>query len=151
MIVTFCGHSDFYENCLIKSKMMTVLETYVKDVNTDFYLGGYGFFDSFAYSCTKEYQKTHPNTSLIFVTPYISLEYQQTHLKQRLETYDSILYPGFEDKHPKFAISYRNKYMIESADLVVSYIEHTWGGAYQSYLYALRKRKHVINLADDGL
>ena len=37
--------------------------------------------------------------------------------------------------------------MVEQADLVIVYLEHTWGGAYQAYEYAKRKGKVIINLA----
>ncbi len=60
--------------------------------------------------------------------------------------YDSVVYPGIEDKPPKFAITYRNRYMIDKADLVIAYINHEWGGAYKTYSYAKRKGKRIINL-----
>ena len=41
-----------------------------------------------------------------------------------------------------------DKWMIEKADLVVAYITHDWGGAYQSYRHAKRKGKKIENLAE---
>ena len=37
--------------------------------------------------------------------------------------------------------------MVEKADYVVAYVEHSWGGAYQAYKYAKGKGKSVYNLA----
>jgi hypothetical protein len=36
--------------------------------------------------------------------------------------------------------------MIDSADIVIAYIDHAWGGAYKTYSYAKRKKKRIINL-----
>ena len=60
--------------------------------------------------------------------------------------YDAIVYPEIEDKPLKFAISYRNKWMAEQADLVIAYVNHNSGGAWQTYQHAKRKKKTIINL-----
>lgn len=97
--------------------------------------------------CGKKYQKTHPNISLAFVIPYLTIEYQKKHLLEKEKIYDTIIYPPIEDKPLKFAISYRNRYMMEKADIVIAYVTHSWGGAYQSYQHAKRKGKIIFNLA----
>ena len=61
--------------------------------------------------------------------------------------YDSILYPEIEDKPKRYAITYRNKYMVEKADYVVAYVSHDWGDAYTAYKHAKRKGKEIFNLA----
>ncbi len=55
--------------------------------------------------------------------------------------YDTIVYPEIESKPIRLAITYRNKWMIENADYVVAYVNHNWGGAYRSYVYAKNSRK----------
>ena len=110
------------------------------------YLGGYGDFDRFAYECCKKYKEKHPNTSLVFITPYMTVEYQRNHLEYQKTRYDAIIYPEIENKLPRFAISYRNKWMVEKADFVVVYIDHDWGGAYTTYKHAKRKGKFICNL-----
>lgn len=147
MIITFVGHSDFIETVEAEKKILLFLEKTVGDKGAEMYLGEYGKFDEFAYDCCKKYKETHPKVSLIFVTPYLTEEYQKNHLKYQKERFDGIIYPEIEDKPLKFAISYRNKWMIEKADYVVCYIEREWGGAYKTYLYAQRKKKNVYNVA----
>ena len=44
-------------------------------------------------------------------------------------------------------IAYRNKYMVEKADVVIAYVMHDFGGAYATYTYAKRKGKAIFNLA----
>lgn len=34
-----------------------------------------------------------------------------------------------ENVHPRYAISWRNKWMIRESDMVIAYITHSWGGA----------------------
>ena len=148
MIVTFCGHSHFASTLLQKQRLLALLEEQVGNMQADFYLGGYGGFDEFAYMCSKQYKETHPEIALVFVTPYLTESYERNHLRDAEKRYDAVLYPEIEDKPRRFAISYRNKYMVEKADIVIAYIDHSWGGAYQTYLHAKRKGKVVFNLAE---
>lgn len=144
MIITFCGHSDFSPSIAMEEKLLAILETNVGEEKTDFYLGGYGNFDSFAFKMGKIYQRTHPNVSLVYVTPYFC----DPHLKEKAQAYDSILYPPLENVPPKFAISHRNKYMVENSDLVIAFISRKHGGAYQTYAHAQKKGRTIVNLAE---
>ena len=99
-------------------------------------------FFKFAYSCCKKYKQTNASISLVFVTPYIKVD------PIICQNYDSILYPGLEDKMPRYAITYRNRFMVDKADLIIAYIDHEWGGAYNTYKYAKKKGKRIINLAE---
>ncbi len=150
MIVTFCGHSQYTASGEDEQKILSLLSEIIGDHHAELYLGGYGSFDSFARKCGKKYQETHPNTRLIFVTPYITIDYQKNHLDYQKNLYDEILYPSLEDKPLKFAISYRNKWMVERADYVIAYITHDWGGAYQTYKHAQRKKKPIFNISGKG-
>ena len=116
MVVAFCGHAQFSKTAECEQKILSFLAEKVADRPAHFYLGGYGDFDSFAYDCCKKYKVNHPNVLLIFITPYMTLEYQQNHLRYQKKRYDEIIYPEIEDKPLKFAIVYRNKWMIEQAD-----------------------------------
>ena len=146
MIITFFGHSDFIGTKEYEEKLLPFLEKNVGDAPVQMYLGGYGGFDEFAYSCCKRYKENHPKASLVFVTPYITLEYQKKHLERLKSLYDIILYPEIEDKPKRFAIYYRNKFMVESADFVITYVVHRYGGAYTAYNLAKRCEKNIFNL-----
>ena len=147
MIITFCGHANFFKSEEYEQKILTFLEEKRGDQPADLYLGGYGDFDSFAYDCCRKYQETHPKVSLVFVTPYLDVEYQKNHLDHQRTRYDSMIYPEIEDKPKRYAILYRNKYMVEKADYVVAYVSRNWGGAYQTYKHAKRRGKLIFNLA----
>ncbi len=147
MTVTFCGHSQYTSSKEDEQKIISFLTEIIGDCHAELYLGGYGSFDKFARECGKKYQGTHPNTKLIFVTPYITIDHQKDHLDNNKDLYDEILYPSLENKPLKYAISYRNKWMVEQADYVIAYITHAWGEAYQTYKHAQRKKKPLFNIS----
>ncbi len=151
MIVTFCGHARFNKTDEYEQKILDFLKNNIGDNPADMYLGGYGEFDNFAYKCCQKYKKNHPNISLVFVTPYLTLEYQKNHLEYLKAQYDFIVYPEIEDKPSRFAISYRNKWMVERADYVICYIERAWGGAYKTYQHAKIRKKPIINISDKNI
>lgn len=145
MTVTFCGHSDFVPSTAIEARLLSVLGSQIGDSPAELLLGGYGNFDRFAFRCGKIFQQTHPQVSLIYVTPYMVTE-RQTSVGAE---YDGIVYPPLENVPPRYAILHRNRYMVERADLVIACITRSRGGAYQTYLHARRKGKAMINLADN--
>ena len=51
--------------------------------------------------------------------------------------------------HPKLAITKRNEWMAEQADLILCYIERESGGAYKAVQYAKKLGKELINLAEE--
>ncbi|OUO31518.1 hypothetical protein B5F88_18105, partial [Flavonifractor sp. An306] len=60
--------------------------------------------------------------------------------------YDRTVYPPLETVPRRFAISHRNRWMVEYVDVVVSYVLHDWGGAATTLQYAKRKKKRIILL-----
>ena len=148
MIITFCGHSLFTKTQEQEQKILAFLEDVAGDEPVDFYLGGYGDFDAFAYECCKKYQKTHPNASLIFVTPYITQSYRKTRLSYLEDSYDGTVYPEIENTPPRFAILARNCWMVERADHVICGIRYERGGAYKTYQHAVRRKKPIFNVAE---
>ena len=151
MIITFCGHSDFKASEEYERKILNFLCKNVGNSPAQIYLGEYGNFDKFAYRCCKKYKETHPNILLIFVTPYITVEYQKNHIEPLRKIYDEIIYPEIENRPLRFAIIYRNKWMIDKADYVICGIAHNWGGAYKTYQYATRKKKFIFNVFDNEI
>ena len=46
----------------------------------------------------------------------------------------------------KVRIIKRNQWVIDNSDILIFYVNSPYGGAYQSYLYAKKKKKQMINL-----
>ena len=148
MILSFCGHASFSATEALEKCLLKFLDGVIGQEPAFFYLGGYGAFDEFAYATCKKYKETHPNVRLVYITPYITEEYQKKVLALETKRYDEIIYPEIENKPLRFAISYRNQWMMEKADIVIAFVAHDWGGAYKSYQYAKRKGKRIFNLAN---
>ena len=69
-------------------------------------------------------------------------------VKRQQRRYDEIeICEAASRSHPKSAIQIRNQQMVDRSDLVVFYVDHSSGGAYQTLRYAQRKNKALLNLA----
>ncbi len=145
MVVTFCGHSkcllsdnekEYLENCLLK----------IINDNADctFYLGHYGNFDYYCFEILSKLKLIYKDIQLVFVTPYITKGYFK--LEKLSTECDETLYPPIENVPPRYAIIRRNMWMVENSNLLVCYINHTFGGAYKTYKYAINKKITTINI-----
>jgi len=139
MIVSFCGHSSGYNEKETSLLLAEVIEKLIQEGADTFYLGGYGQFDSLAAHAVREAKKAHPGIKSILVIPYLDREYFT-------DLYDETLFPPIENALPKFAISARNKWMVEVSDVVVSGVKHDWGGAWSTEKTAKQKKKRIISL-----
>lgn len=150
MIITFIGHSSLI-NCenLIVRVTEAILENTRKEENISFLCGGYGDFDNLSLLACRIAKEKLPNSEVVFVTPYITSR-QQEKIKNLVESklYDSTIYPPLENVPPRYAIIKRNEWMVEKADLVIAYVKYTYGGAHKALLYAQKRKKQIINLAD---
>ena len=147
MIIAFCGHSDYIENPEDEKKILDILQKEGVDAGNEFFLGEYGGFDTFSYKCAKGFKNTHPNNKLIFVTPYLIDGNRKKNMEFKRERFDLIIYPELENIPPRFAILYRNRWIVEQADIIIAYITHKYGGAYTMYRYAKQKNKKIYNIA----
>jgi len=48
----------------------------------------------------------------------------------------------------KGAITKRNRFMVEQCDLVIAWVNHEGGGAYDALKYAKKLHKDIINLCE---
>ena len=146
MIITFCGHSDFLFSDDVKQQLKNILVSeIIKNPTCKFYLGGYGDFDSLCLRTLRELKKEFQDIELIFITPYLDKNYSKLDFAKY--HYDDVIFPPLESVPRKFAILKRNEWMVEEADLVITYVMYSWGGAAKTLEYANRKKKQIINLA----
>ena len=120
MVIAFFGHSNCQGSSELEAEMFSILKEKIGDQKAELLFGAYGNFDNFAYQCAAKYKRSHPNTSLVLVTPYRGRDYEN-------EKFDIVIYPGLEKIPYRFAIAYRNRWMIDQADLLICYIDHSWG------------------------
>ncbi len=144
MIIAFFGHKNFCEGKRLEQPLLSILEEKISGEDVEFFLGGYGRFDTFALSVARRYQKTFPKAKTVFITPYLQENYQKLYWA-KLE-YDAIIYPPIEGTPYRFAIAKRNAWMVEQADLCIFYVRQTYGGAYQALCHAERCGKAYVKL-----
>lgn len=150
MVITFIGHSFVTSKDKVKELVKNQVKNNIDGVpNVSFYLGGYGDFDEICAQVCRELKKIYPAIELVYVSPYFNSSAQEK-IKALLQgkLYDTSIYPPIENSPPKFAILKRNEWMVTNADLIVSYIDHNYGGAYKSIQIAKRHRKKIINICD---
>lgn len=140
---TFFGHHDCPSS--VKPKLREVLINLIENHAVDmFYVGQQGAYDGIVRSVLKELVSVYPHIHYAVVLERIPQKRDELDAR---DYSDTMLPEGIETIHPRFAISWRNKWMIRQSDYVVTYITHSWGGAAQFAGTAERQKKTVINLA----
>ena len=139
MVCTFFGHKDTPKEIepTLWSTLIDLIEN--KNVNV-FYVGNNGNFDTMVRRQLEDLSKTYPITYSV-VLAYLPTE------KNKYDNLTNTIYPeGLETVPKRFAISWRNKWMIQQSDIVVTYVTHNFGGAAQFKEMAARMGKTVFNI-----
>ncbi len=147
MNIAFCGHSDFTVTEVLKQKIISTITKLAENENIKFYCGGYGSFDLFAAHTARSLKSKYPFIKLLYITPYIDNSRLELINEQNL--YDEIIYPNLENTPRRFAILKRNEYIVQKSDLIIAYVNRTYGGAYKMLCYARKLNKPIINLVDN--
>ena len=136
---TFFGHRECPDS--IKIKLREVLIDLITNHDVDmFYVGNQGQFDSIVLSVLRELKKKFPQINFAVVLAY--MPGKQT----EYDDYSNTMLPeGIESVHPRYAISWRNNWMLRQSDCVVTYITHSWGGAAQYTEKARNEGKTIFN------
>ena len=141
MIVTFCGHRQVENEDQVRQWLENAVDGLIREGADVFYLGGYGGFDRIALSVVNKAKETHPELRAVLVLPYLDRSMD-------LDAYDGSIYPPLEKVPRRFAISRRNRWMVDQADVVVAYVIHEWGGAATTLRYAEAKKKTIIRFPE---
>lgn len=144
MVCSFFGHSDASEQ-VYPVLRETIEELITKRGAINFLVGTHGNFDGMVLKALREAKTKHPDIIYNVVLAYMPAEKQEYELYHYSET---LLPEGIETAPKRFAISWRNKWMVRESDIVVCYITHSWGGAAQFVKYAKNQGKEIINLKD---
>ena len=141
---TFFGHQIINKD--IKELLMCQIEKLITEYGVNvFYVGNNGQFDDLVAEVLRKLKSRNPQISYSIVLAYLP-EREKEHNQP---SYTETIYPeGLEDTPPRFAISKRNKWMVQQSEYVIAYVEHSFGGAAQFTEYARKKHRMVINLAD---
>ncbi len=137
MVVTFCGHREVNEPEKVRKWLHETIEGLILEGANCFYLGGYGQFDAMAADVVRELKGKYPIIRSVLVLPYLDRAYD-------MNRYDESIYPPLEKAPKRYAISKRNEYMVDKADVVVAYVVYGFGGASKTLRYAERKHKRIV-------
>ena len=139
-VCTFFGHRNCPDG--LKHRLRAVIIDLITNRGIDmFYVGRQGGFDRLVRSVLREITQEYPQVRYAVVLAYMPSEHPVLG-----DTSDTMLPEGIELVHPRYAISWRNNWMLQKSDFVVAYVAHSWGGAAQYVRKASRSGKTVINL-----
>ena len=139
----FFGHRDISTEieAPLRSTLIDLIENH--DVSL-FYVGNHGGFDSMVKKTLSKLSEEY-NINYFVVLAYMPEKQKGEDNRDYSKT---ILPDGIETVPKRFAISYRNKWMIKKAEYVVTYVNHTIGsGAAQFKALAEKQGKKVIELS----
>lgn len=142
---TFFGHKDTPKE--IEPTLRSTLVELIENKNVlKFYVGNQGSFDYMVKCSLIELKKIY---SIDYAVVLAYLPGKKYYTDE--EHFTTIIPNGIETVPRKFAINYRNKWMIEQSDYVVTYVNHTIGGAAQFKKLAEKKNRIVINIATQNM
>ena len=139
MVCTFFGHGDTSKE--IEPTLRSTLIDLIENKNIDlFYVGNHGNFDRMVKSIVKDLKGIYPHIDYAVVIAYTPTNNEDS---------KNTVYPEEAELAPRrFAICRCNEWMINKADVVVTYVKYSFGGAVKYKELAERKGKKVINIAD---
>lgn len=137
----FIGHNECYG--ISKEELTKVIMECINDGVTSFLSGGQGGFDRICANTVFNIKQNYPYIKNILVIPYLSFNVFDR------EIFDEIIFPDdFEKYSFKAAIPQRNRYMVKKSSIAICYINHGWGNAVNTYIYAKNKKLKIINLSE---
>ena len=137
MTCTFFGHRDTPKETE-PALRLTLIDLIENKNATVFYVGNHGNFDAMVRRQLEDLSKTYP------IEYYVVLAYMPS--KNDKSDEHSILPEGIETVPRRFAINYRNKWMLNKSDIVVTYVTRSFGGAWEFKQMANSKEKLLIDL-----
>ncbi len=136
-VCTFFGHKDCPDDIAPKLRERLI---YLIDHGVDlFYVGHQGKFDALVRVTLRKLTVVYPHIHYAVVLAYLPSK------RHEGEDYsDTMLPEGIENVHPRYAIAWRNDWMLKQSDYVVTCLTHTWGGA-AKYVEKAKKQGKVIH------
>lgn len=137
MICTFFGHRNTPATIdkLLRELLTELIEHHGAD---EFYVGNQGNFDAMVHKQLEAFSEAY-NINYSVVWAYLP--------DKNAEPIPCSVYPeGIETVPRKFAIHYRNKWMLNKADTVICYVSQPSSGAGQFVELAEKQAKRIFYL-----
>ena len=141
MICSFFGHHDCPIS--IKPKLLETIKKQIEQGVTEFYIGNHGNFDGMALSCLRELKRSRAEIHYAVILAYLPTD-PNAYLPE-----ETIFPEGIETVPKRFAIDLRNRWIVNHTDIIISYIDHSWGGAAKYVEKAKKRGATILNLIDN--
>lgn len=134
-VCTFCGHRRIPD--AVRPQLEALIEKHITEYGvTEFWVGNYGQFDRMARAAVCEAKRVYPHVRLCLLLPYMLTE----DISMDIVGVDEVIIPSAVDGVPKRAAILRlNRYMIDHADYLITYVKYISNGAYKTLEYARKK------------
>ena len=144
MICTFFGHRNAPKE--IEQTLYSIIDNLIKKHNVrSYYVGNQGNFDYIVYRVLVKMAERYDikyRVVLAYMPINNSFEY--------IEYFDTIIPDGIEKVPKRYAINYRNKWLIKKSDIVITYVNDTIASNAANFKgIAERQGKTIINICDD--
>ena len=142
MTCTFFGHRNCSEK--IEPKLRETIVGLIENNGVNlFYVGNQGRFDDMVYKVLRELSKAYS------IEYYVVLAYLPVRKSEKypFDPTDTLFPDGIETVPRRYAVCYRNKWMIRRADYVITHVSDPVGsGAAKFKSLAEKQGKTVINI-----
>ena len=124
------------------------IKSVAKD-NTTFYCGGAMGFDIIAGEIVLELKKKNPTIKLVMAVPFFEQANTFTPLwreryRALIHFADRVVY--LEQFYTAGCYQKRNRYLVDNADIIITYFNGKSGGTKQTIDYATKNKKEIINI-----
>ena len=140
------GHSDCPDSIMPKIEAAIEMQYTLQGISF-FYVGNRGRFDSLAAIAAKRVKKRHPDIKLYLLVAYHPGE----RTVDLTDGFDNSYYPPLEGVPKRYAIVRANRYMVDTADSIICYVNHI-GNTRNLLEYAQRRQKNrkavLMNIAE---
>ena len=139
MTCIFFGHHDCPAS--IKPKLLETIKKQIEQGTTQFYVGNHGNFDVLVLSCLRDLKQEFTKICYAVVLAYIPTD-QAAYLPG-----ETVFPEGIESIPPRFAIDFRNRWMLAHTDTIIAYAPYSFGRATKYVEIAQKRNIIVIDLA----
>lgn len=146
--IAFIGHRNVYQTKIVEERLQKVVEQYIADGCSHFFMGTHGEFDQMALRVCRSARKNHLDIKIeVVLTSYHTVE-----KKHDIDyvPYQDVITTIFniEDLHFKQQIVASNRQMIDQSDILICYVDtkKNPSGAKTAMNYAKRKGLKIVNV-----
>lgn len=144
-ICGFCGHGDAPDR--IRPQLRQAITALIKTGQADtFYVGNHGAFDRMVVGILADLQKENSQIQYAVILAYLPGSKKHDNPAKTPTIYPE----GLELVPKRYAILYRNRWIVEQSRIMVAYVTHSFGGAAQTLAYARRKGVPILNLGENA-